>query len=78
MPWKERAKSVRRAFVCDADLRGKRLAVVDDVLSTGATLNELGRVRRKWRAGWWREHYRATGNEFKVVNAASRALDRLT
>ena len=56
LPWKERAKNVRRAFVCDADLRGKRVAVVDDVLTTGATLNELARVLRRAGAvevaGW--------------------------
>jgi ComF family protein len=56
LPWKERAKNVRRAFVCDADLTGLRVAVVDDVLTTGATLNELARVLRKAGAvevqGW--------------------------
>lgn len=56
LPWEERAKNVRRAFVCDAGLGGKRIAVVDDVLTTGATLNELARVLRKAGAvevrGW--------------------------
>ena len=56
LPWGERAKNVRHAFVCDADLRGKRVAVMDDVLTTGATLNELARVLRKAGArevsGW--------------------------
>jgi predicted amidophosphoribosyltransferase len=56
LPWKERAKNVRRAFVCDADLRGARVAVVDDVMTTGATMNELARVLRKAGAvevtGW--------------------------
>jgi ComF family protein len=56
LPWKERAKNVRRSFVCDADLEGMRIAVVDDVLTTGSTLNELARVMKKARAaevrGW--------------------------
>jgi ComF family protein len=56
LPWKERAKNVRRAFVCDAGFSGLRVAVIDDVLTTGATLNELARVLRKAGAvsvaGW--------------------------
>ncbi|HEY7655762.1 MAG TPA: ComF family protein [Burkholderiales bacterium] len=46
LPWKERVRNVRRAFACDADLSGQRIAVVDDVLTTGATLDELARVVR--------------------------------
>jgi ComF family protein len=41
LPWRERARNVRGAFDCDLDLTGKNIAVVDDVLTTGATLNEL-------------------------------------
>lgn len=56
LPWEERARNVRRAFACAAHLRGQRIAVVDDVLTTGATLNELARVLRKAGAievvGW--------------------------
>ncbi|MCC7484209.1 MAG: ComF family protein [Burkholderiales bacterium] len=56
LPWQERARNVRRAFVCDADLAGMRVAVVDDVMTTGATLNELARVLRRAGAaevvGW--------------------------
>ena len=43
LPWSERARNVRGAFVCDADLSDKRVAVIDDVMTTGATLNELAR-----------------------------------
>ncbi|MCC6533223.1 MAG: ComF family protein [Burkholderiales bacterium] len=49
LPWKERDANVRGAFVCTADVRGYAIAVVDDVLTTGATLNELSRVL--YRAG---------------------------
>jgi ComF family protein len=56
LPWDERARNIRRSFACDADLRAKRIAVVDDVLTTGATLNELARVLRRAGAaevhGW--------------------------
>lgn len=43
LPYKERAKNVRNAFVCDIDLTGRHAAVVDDVMTTGATLNELAK-----------------------------------
>ena len=56
LPWKERAGNVRGAFVCTADLDGMRIAVVDDVVTTGATLNELSRVLKRAGAscvqGW--------------------------
>jgi len=41
LPWKERSKNMRKAFTCSADVAGKHVAVVDDVMTTGATLNEL-------------------------------------
>ena len=44
LPWKERAKSMRRAFVCEADFTGKQVAVVDDVMTIEATLNEIART----------------------------------
>lgn len=47
LPWKERAKNIRGAFTCDADLTGMRVAIVDDVMTTGATLNELAKVLRR-------------------------------
>lgn len=47
LPWKARAKNIRGAFACDADLTGMRVAIVDDVMTTGATLNELAKVLRR-------------------------------
>lgn len=56
LPWNERAKNVRAAFVCDADLTDKKVAVVDDVMTTGATMNELARNLKRAGAlevsGW--------------------------
>jgi ComF family protein len=47
LPWKERKKNVRNAFRCDMDLTGKRIALVDDVLTTGASLNALAEAVSK-------------------------------
>ncbi|MBC8007028.1 MAG: ComF family protein [Prolixibacteraceae bacterium] len=56
LPWKQRATNIRNAFVCDFDVDGKSVAVVDDVLTTGATLNELALTLKRRGAreviGW--------------------------
>jgi ComF family protein len=56
LPWKKRATNVRNAFSCEFDVSGKSVAVVDDVLTTGATLNELARTLKRHGArevvGW--------------------------
>ena len=56
LPWGDRAKNVRNAFRCQANLSGKMVAVVDDVITTGATLNELATVLKRAGArkvvGW--------------------------
>lgn len=44
LPWKERAANIRGAFACEAELSGKRIAIVDDVMTTGHTLSELART----------------------------------
>ena len=41
LAFKHRRKNVRNAFVCDIDLSGKKIALVDDVLTSGASLDAL-------------------------------------
>jgi ComF family protein len=43
LPWKERRKNIRGAFVVLRNVTGLHVVVIDDVLTTGATLNELSR-----------------------------------
>lgn len=44
LPHKERAANIRGAFAVHGDLSGERLLLVDDVLTTGATVSECSRV----------------------------------
>jgi ComF family protein len=56
LPWKEREKNIKNAFTCEASFVGKHIVILDDVLTTGATLNELAKVIRQHGAievtGW--------------------------
>ena len=47
LPWRERKINMRDAFGCDVDLGGKRVALVDDVMTTGASLNALAAAVHK-------------------------------
>jgi ComF family protein len=51
LPLKERVKNIKGAFKVNADkldkLQGKRIAIVDDVMTTGASLNELAKTLKK-------------------------------
>jgi ComF family protein len=44
LPWAERARNIRGAFACGRSLLGASVAVVDDVMTTGATLDEVAAV----------------------------------
>ena len=44
LPWRERARNVRGAFECTADFSGRRLLLIDDVMTTGTSLDELART----------------------------------
>ena len=44
LPMKERSRNVRGAFECNTDLNGKRVLLIDDVMTTGATLREASRI----------------------------------
>ncbi len=47
LPWKQRHANVKGAFACNADLNGKHVALLDDVMTTGATLNEAAKLLKK-------------------------------
>lgn len=51
LPWQQRAKNVKGAFACPLRLDGQKVAIVDDVMTTGATLNELARTLKQAGAG---------------------------
>ncbi len=46
LPWKERDKNMRQAFTCKPDnrVRGRHVAIVDDVMTTGASMGELAQA----------------------------------
>ncbi|GAB4170173.1 MAG: ComF family protein [Rhodocyclaceae bacterium] len=47
LSWDERGRNVRGAFLCHADLAGEHVVVLDDVMTTGATLDEFARALKK-------------------------------
>lgn len=47
LPLKERIKNIRGVFSCQQDLRGLHIAIVDDVMTTGASLNELAKTLKQ-------------------------------
>jgi len=49
LPWKERGKNIHHAFAVsrDADIQNKHVAIVDDVMTTGASIGELALTLKK-------------------------------
>jgi ComF family protein len=47
LPLKERVKNIKGAFSVSGNLTSKRIAIVDDVMTTGASLNELAKTLKK-------------------------------
>ena len=66
LPWRARQSNVRHAFDCSVDFSGRSVIVVDDVMTTGATLNAVARTLKDHGAA-------------RVVNwVAMRAVKALT
>ncbi len=47
LPLKERVKNIKGAFKINKNITGKRIAIVDDVMTTGASLNELAKTLKQ-------------------------------
>jgi len=47
LPWADRAPNIRGAFACTAAVAGRHVIVVDDVMTTGASLEELALTLRR-------------------------------
>jgi ComF family protein len=47
LPLNKRAKNVKGAFAVSRDVEGKQIAVIDDIMTSGATLNELAKTLKK-------------------------------
>jgi ComF family protein len=52
LPLKQRVKNMRGAFRCDSRLDGLRVALLDDVMTTGASLNALASAVKKAGAAY--------------------------
>ena len=47
LPLKQRVKNIKGAFKVNVNLSGKRIAIVDDVMTTGASLDELTKTLKQ-------------------------------
>ncbi len=47
LPLKGRVRNIKGAFIASNHLNGKRIAIIDDVMTTGASLNELAKTLKQ-------------------------------
>lgn len=47
LPLKERVRNIRGVFDCQQNLKGLNIAIIDDVMTTGASLNELAKTLKQ-------------------------------
>ncbi len=47
LPLKDRVNNIKGAFACSDYFLGKHVAVVDDVMTSGASLNELAKTLKQ-------------------------------
>ena len=52
LPLKERLKNIQGVFGCSRNLQGLHIAIVDDVMTTGTSLNELASMLKKSGAAY--------------------------
>jgi len=64
LPWDQRRANVRGAFACDAAIAGKSIALIDDVMTTGASVDAASRALKQ------------AGAKTVVVWVLARALRR--
>lgn len=70
---KERRRNLRRAFALTAPLPARHVAILDDVMTTGSTANELAKVLRRAgakRIEVWAIARAASRGDFGVPSAA--------
>ncbi|MGA1861708.1 phosphoribosyltransferase family protein [Deferribacter thermophilus] len=44
---KERGKNIKGAFCLDSDVKGLKILLVDDIITTGSTINECSKVLKE-------------------------------
>ncbi|MHB2155344.1 ComF family protein [Calditrichota bacterium GD2] len=60
----ERKQNVKDAFTINGEVEGKRILLIDDVITTGSTLNECARELKKNGASWVTAAALATPTDF--------------